>query len=111
MANLETYQEAVQSLLTNISSQSISDSGIESQTLFDTVRDHYQVVHVGWHNHHRVYGCVLHIDIKDGKVWIQHNGTERAIADDLMERGVPAQDIVLGFHSPSKRKFTAFAVG
>jgi hypothetical protein len=111
MANLETYQEAVQSLLTNISSQSISDSGIESQTLFDTVRDHYQVVHVGWHNHHRVYGCVLHIDIKDGKVWIQHNGTERAIADDLMERGVPAQDIVLGFHSPSKRKFTEFAVG
>jgi XisI protein len=34
-----------------------------------------------------------------------------AIADDLMERGVPAQDIVLGFHSPSKRKFTEFAVG
>jgi hypothetical protein len=111
MANLKTYQEAVQSLLTNISSQSISDSGIESQTLFDTVRNHYQVVHVGWHNHHRVYGCVLHVDIKDGKVWVQHNGTERAIADDLMERGVPAQDIVLGFHSPSKRKFTEFAVG
>jgi XisI protein len=111
MANLATYQEAVQSLLSDISSQSVSDTGIESQTLFDTVRDHYQVVHVGWHNHHRVYGCVLHIDIKDGKVWVQHNGTERAIADDLMERGVPAQDIVLGFHSPSKRKFTEFAVG
>jgi hypothetical protein len=111
MANLKTYQEAVQSLLTNISSQSISDSGIESQTLFDTVRNHHQVVPVGWHNYHRVYRCVLHIDIKDGKVWVQHNGTERAIADDLMERGVPAQDIVLGFHSPSKRKFTAFAVG
>jgi hypothetical protein len=111
MANLETYQEAVQSLLLDISSQSVSDAGIESQTLFDTVRNHYQVVHVGWHNHHRVYGCVLHVDIKDGKIWVQHNGTERAIADDLMERGVPAQDIVLGFHSPSKRKFTEFAVG
>jgi XisI protein len=111
MTNLETHQEAVQSLLSDISSQNVSDSGIESQTLFDTVRNHYQVVHVGWHNHHRVYGCVLHIDIKDGKVWVQHNGTERAIADDLMERGVPAQDIVLGFHSPSKRKFTEFAVG
>jgi XisI protein len=111
MANLKTYQEAIQSLLTDISSQSVSDSGIESQTLFDTIRNHYQVAHVGWHNHHRVYGCVLHIDIKDGKVWVQHNGTERAIADDLMERGVPAQDIVLGFHSPSKRKFTEFAVG
>jgi XisI protein len=34
-----------------------------------------------------------------------------AIADDLMERGIPAQDIVLRFHSPSKRKFSEFAVG
>jgi XisI protein len=54
MTNLETHQEAVQSLLSDISSQNVSDSGIESQTLFDTVRNHYQVVHVGWHNHHRV---------------------------------------------------------
>jgi hypothetical protein len=29
----------------------------------------------------------------------------------LMALGVPAQDIVLGFHSPSKRRFTEFAVG
>jgi hypothetical protein len=83
MANLETYQEAIQSLLTDISSQSISDSG---------------------NNHHRVYGCVLHIDIKERKAWVQNNGTEWAIADDLMERRVLTQDIVLGFYSLSKRK-------
>jgi hypothetical protein len=111
MAVLNTYQEAVQTLLTQMSAEGVSEPGIECQTLFDTVRNHYQVVFVGWNKNRRVYGCVVHIDIKDGKVWIQHNGTERAIADDLMALGVPAQDIVLGFHSPSKRRFTEFAVG
>lgn len=53
---------------------------------------------------------MLHIDIKDGKIWIQHNGTERRIAQDLLELGVPKQDIVLAFHSPTRRKYSDFAV-
>ncbi len=69
------------------------------------------MVHVGWSNKRRVYGCVLHVDIKNGKIWIQHDGTEGGIADELMDRGVPKHDIVLGFHSPFKRQFTDFAVG
>ena len=56
-------------------------------------------------------GCILHIDIIDGKIWIQHDGTEGGIALDLIDHGVPKQDIVLGFHSPFKRQFTDFAVG
>jgi hypothetical protein len=31
-------------------------------------------------------------DIKEGKVWISSNGTERAIADDLMGLGVLVQE-------------------
>nr|WP_228043418.1 XisI protein [Desmonostoc muscorum] len=57
------------------------------------------------------YGCVLHLDIKNEKIWIQHDGTEGGIADELTNRGVPKQDIVLAFHSPFKRQFTEFAVG
>lgn len=64
---------------------------------------------MGWSN--KRYGCVLHLDIKDGKIWIQHDGTEGGIALELVERGVPKQDIVLGFHSPLKHQFTEFAVG
>ncbi|NJO42492.1 MAG: XisI protein [Cyanobacteria bacterium CRU_2_1] len=70
-----------------------------------------QLVQVGWQNNRRVYGCILHLDIKDGKIWLQHNGTERQVADELVALGVPKQDIVLGFQSPSKRKFTEFAIG
>ncbi|ESA35645.1 fatty-acid oxidation protein subunit alpha [Leptolyngbya sp. Heron Island J] len=31
---------------------------------------------MGWDSHRRVYGCVLHLDIKAGKIWIQQNMTE-----------------------------------
>jgi len=80
------------------------------QLVIDTEHDHYQLVNVGWLNKRRIYGCILHIDIKDDKIWIQHNGTERFVAEELAALGIPKDQIVLGFHSPYKRQFTEFAV-
>ncbi|MGB3652452.1 MAG: element excision factor XisI family protein [Rivularia sp. (in: cyanobacteria)] len=42
---------------------------------------------------------------------MQHDGTEGGVANELVERGISKQDIVLGFHSAFKRQFTEFAVG
>jgi hypothetical protein len=50
----------------------------------------------------------LHLDIKDGKIWIQQDGTEVGIANQLVELGVPKRDIVLAFHEPAVRQFTEF---
>jgi len=30
--------------------------------------NHYMLVNVGWHDDERISGCVLHLDIKDGKI-------------------------------------------
>ena len=111
MAELNRYRQLVQDLLEDYSKVDFNNPDLETELIFDTQRDRYQVVHVGWSNKRRVYGCVLHLDIKDGKIWIQHDGTEGGIANELVERGVPKHDIVLGFHSPFKRQFTEFAVG
>jgi XisI protein len=53
---------------------------------------------------------ILQLDIKNGKIWIQYNGTEEKLTERLMKLGVPASDIVIGFHSPCKRQFTGYAV-
>jgi hypothetical protein len=53
----------------------------------------------------------MHIDLKDGKIWIQHDGTEEGIANRLVEAGAPREDIVLVFHALYKRRFTEFAQG
>lgn len=111
MADINRYRQLVQKLLEDYSKISFNNPDLETEVIFDTQRDRYQVVHVGWSNKRRVYGCTLHLDIKDGKIWIQHDGTEGGIANELVEHGVPKQDIVLAFHSPFKRQFTEFAVG
>ena len=64
---------------------------------------------MGWENEERAYGCVVHVDIKDRKIWIQRDLTEEGIANELVELGVPKTDIVLGFRSPYVRQFTGFA--
>jgi hypothetical protein len=110
MDKLTQYREIVKQLLLSYAEIDNPDPDIETQIVFDTERDHYQLMNVGWKNQRRIYGCFLHIDIKDGKVWLQHNGTEDEVAEEMVNLGIPQQDIVIGFHSPFKRQFTEYAV-
>ena len=56
-----------------------------------------------------VYGTIIHVDIRDGKIWIQRDFTEEGVASELVELGVPKTDIVLGFKPPYMRQFMDFA--
>jgi hypothetical protein len=103
------YRELVQKILISHSETHL-DNEMEVQLLFDTQRDHYQLVQVGWQENRRVYGCLVHVDIKNEKIWIQRDGTEIGIANELVQAGVPKKDIVLAFQSPYKRQFTEYAV-
>jgi hypothetical protein len=111
MASIKNYKNNIQEVIKRYAKERPLPQNVESQLIFDTERDHYQLVNVGWDNDRWIYGCVLHMDIKNDKVWIQYNGTEVEIADELVKAGIPIEDIVIGFHSPYKRKFTKFAVG
>ena len=111
MEKLEQYQNYVQQAITEYANLGSSKDEIEQQLIFDTVRNHFQLMYVGWRNRRRQHGCVLHIDIKNDKIWIQHDGTEIGIANELVNLGVPKEDIVLAFHEPLVRQYTGFAVG
>lgn len=54
-------------------------------------------MHVGWINGQRIYGSVIRLDLINGKIWPQHNGTEGDIAQELMAGGIARKDIVQGF--------------
>ena len=110
MEKLERYRLYIQELLTEYAKLRPSDDEVETDLIFDTQRDHYQVVYTGWKNRKPMYGCVLHLDIKGEKIWIQHDGTEVGIANELVKIGVPKSDIVLAFHEPLVRQYTGFAV-
>jgi hypothetical protein len=104
------YQQIVREVLTEQAHPYAHSDNVETEIICDTEHDHYQLAYVGWEDQKRVFNLILHFDIKDGKIWIQYNGTEAAIAQLLTDRGVPASDIVLGFHSPFKRQFSGYAL-
>jgi hypothetical protein len=108
---IEQYRQYIRHLLSERqkrASMSRKYEEYEVQTIFDEQQDHYQLLYVGWRGNKRDFGCILHLDIKDGKIWIQHDGTEVGIANQLVEMGVPKQDIILAFHEPYIRQFTEF---
>lgn len=110
MDKLVLYRQAIRTLLQDYATLSAADKDVDTQLLFDDQHDHYQLMHVGWKNGQRIYGSVIHLDVINGKVWLQHNGTEGDIAQELMELGVAREDIVLGFRSPAVRIYTGYAV-
>ena len=108
MEKLKEYRQHIKNLLQQ-HARIVWDKRIQAQTIFDLENDHYQLIYVGWRDQNRIYGPVLHLDIINGKIWIQQDGTEVGIANELLELGVPNHDIVLGFQLPSVRKYTDFA--
>ena len=110
MDKLTTYRTCIQQLLQRYQGYTQATEEIETEIVTDTKHDHYQLIHIGWKNTRRVYGCAFHLDIKQGKVWIQYNGTDCHIAEELVELGIPKEDIVLGFQTPYRRQFTEYAL-
>ncbi len=108
MDKVAQYREYVQRLLSQYAKDDVSDDEVEVQLIFDTERDHYQWMNVGWQQLHRVYRCIVHFDIKDGKIWLQQNLTDQNPAEDLVGMGVPREDIVLGLQPPYKRQYTEY---
>ncbi len=110
MGKLDNYRQIVKAVLAEYAENKSAFPEIETQLIFDSERDHYEVVKVGWRELDRTFGCSVHIDIKNEKIWLQYNATEVDFAGKLVEKGVPKDDIVLGLHPAYKRQYTGFAV-
>lgn len=72
--------------------------------------DGYVLLQAGWRGDDYLQGAVIHIQLIDSKIWVQYDGTEYGVANELVDAGIPTADIVLGFRHPSVRQYTGFAV-
>lgn len=109
MDRLKQQQQYVTELIKRFASYKPALGDIEMQAVTDHEHGHYQVMSVGWDDDERVHDCVIHIDLKDGKVWIQHNATDVDIAEELIEQGLAKSEIVLGMHPHQLRQYTGYA--
>ena len=105
-----SYPEIVKKLLQEYAEFFSQGSEYPLKPVFDDVHLSYLILDTNWHGRKYVHHTPIHIDIINDKIWIQYDDTEEGIATDLLEAGVPAHDIVLGFRPPELRQHTEFAV-
>ncbi|NJK46049.1 MAG: XisI protein [Pleurocapsa sp. SU_196_0] len=111
MERVSEYRRIVRELLEAYASLGRENRGEDEQTfvLVDAAQNHYQVMHTGWAGKRRHYGCVIHMEIRGEKIWVHQDSTDADPVGELLERGVPKEDIVLAFHPPQMRPMTGFA--
>lgn len=108
MAEIATYQRYIQEILRSFIA---TEDDERLKLVCDTTRNHYQLLSIGWEDEiKRILNIIAHVDIIDGKIWIQRDFVEPSISEHLLALGVPPSDIVLGFQPPYKRVYSDFAV-
>ena len=110
MDKLENYRNIIEKMLLKHAALPYIFKDVERRTIFDRAKDSYLLYIVGWRKRRRYHGIVTHLDIINGKIWIQRDGTEDGVACDLEGAGVPKSDIVMAWHEPELRKYTEYAV-
>lgn len=108
MDRREEYKEIIKQLILDYAKIKPAYGDIDREVIFDEERGHYELLSIGWEGKKRIHSAVFHIDIKDGKVWLQHNATDLEVAEELVEAGIPREQIVLGFVLPQSRKLTKY---
>ena len=115
MDSLSSYHKIIESILTRYYQFATEQANFQNQSevsdrlALDKNRGQYLWFRFGWDDKQFVQYIIMYLCIKNGKVWVEQDSTDLCVVDDLLAAGIPSNDIVLGFHHPSKRKLTEFA--
>ncbi|GFE71723.1 XisI protein [Chroococcus sp. FPU101] len=74
-----------------------SHGEIRLDTVFDDIHERYALMQVGWDRGRRVRGNLIYITLHEGKVWIEYDGMESGISQDLIAQGISSERIVLAY--------------
>lgn len=110
MDNLNQYRQIIKNVLLEHTHVPYSYGDIQNKVVADDAINSYLLMSMGWHDDKRIHGVLVHLEIKDGKIWIQRDGTEYGVARELEKAGVAKSEIVLGFQEPAVRPYTEYAV-
>jgi hypothetical protein len=110
MDRLDRYREILYKLLSQYTSLMSKPNRITSSVIVSEDRNHFMVINEGWEDKRRIHSLVFHAEIRDGKLWVHHDGIDRGITEELVDAGIPKDHIVLAFHPPHIRQHTGYTV-
>ena len=108
--SIDTYKEALRKVLRAWENFPSEQADFRIEAIIDQEKDRYLLQDIGWENGKRLYSTLAHVDIINGKFWIQQDNTETGIANELVAAGVPKDRIVLAFYPKTMREWGEFAV-
>ena len=109
MVGIADLRKIVRGVIETYAQYKPSNGDVRIEIIIDESQGHYELMHLGWDDTRRIHGAVIHIDLIDDKVWIQHDGTSYGIALELEEAGIPKEQIVPAYKPPSVRELMGYA--
>jgi XisI protein len=98
MDTIVSYRNIIKQLILSYAQLRPSHGDIRLDPMFDEANDRYALMQVGWDKQRRVRGNLIYVTIQQGRVFVEYDGTETGITDELVEAGIPRDNIVLAFH-------------
>lgn len=108
METVSRYRQVITRVLNDLAEATVRDD-LEVLPLYDTVNDNYLLVDAGWRGIERIHHIIVHLRIRNDKIWVEADNTDAEIVQQLLDSGISKAEIVLAFYSPQKRPFTEFA--
>ena len=99
MDTTASVREIVKDVIRQYAALRPSHGEIRLDVVVDETHDRYALLQVGWDRGRRVRGLLLYIAVADDKVYVEYDGIEQGITEDLLDRGVPEDDLVFPYLS------------
>ncbi len=99
-----TARAAIKNVIEKYAQLRPSHGDIRLDVVFDEQRDRYALMQVGWDRGIRVRGNLIYVTLQSNRVYIEYDGVEHGIFEDLREEGIPEDKIVFAFLSQDEAK-------
>ena len=97
MDSATMYRKIIKEVILKYARLRPSHGNIRIDPIFDEANDRYALMQTGWDRERRVRGNLIYIVLRDGKVHIEYDGIERGIIEDLVNGGIPENQIILAY--------------
>lgn len=97
MDTLLRHRKIVKQVIETYAQLRPSHGDIRLDVLFDEERDRYALMQVGWDQGRRIRGNLIYITLDSDRVYIEYDGLEHGIIEDLIARGIAKERIVLTY--------------
>jgi XisI protein len=95
----KTDREVIKLVIEKYARFKPSHGDVRLDTVFDEANARYALMQVGWDQGQRVRGNLIYVTLGEGKVWIEYDGMEQGIIQDLIEAGIAQERIVFAFQT------------